>query len=96
MGTGGAAIRYEADGSIRSMRQLSDMAIRRIENGTAFSDDGGRRLAENVQVYLRQNGAYYLTELSAINPYDYRLTGWYDNFSGRAGGQIRILIAAAR
>ena len=96
VGTGGAAIRYEADGSIRSMRQLSDMAIRRIENETAFSDDGGRRLAENVQVYLRQNGAYYLTELSAINPYDYRLTGWYDNFSGRAGGQIRILIAAAR
>ena len=96
VGTGGAAIRYEADGSIRSMRQLSDMAIRRIENGTAFSDDGGRRLAENVQVYLRQNGAYYLTELSAVNPYDYRLTGWYDNFSGRAGGQIRILIAAAR
>ena len=92
---GGGAIRYEADGSIRSMRQLTDTAIRRIEGGTAFSDDGARRIAENAQVYLRQNGAYYLTELSAINPYDYRLTGWYDNFSGRAGGQIRILIAAA-
>ena len=47
-------------------------------------------------LYLRQSGAYYLTELSAVNAEDYRLTGWYDDFSGRAGGRVRVIIADPR
>ncbi len=93
---GGGAIRYAADGSIRTMRQLREFSVRRLDHGTAVSDEGSRVVAEDVQVYLRQSGAYYLTELSAVNAEDYRLTGWYDDFSGRAGGQVRVLIADPR
>ena len=93
---GGGAIRFAADGSIRSMRQLRDFSIRGLENGMAASDGGSRAIAEDVQVYLRQSGGYYLTELSAVNAWDYRLTGWYDDFSGRAGGRVRVIIADPR
>ena len=90
---GGGAVSFASDGSIRSMRALRACDVRRMENGTAFLDGGSRAIAENAQVYLRQSGGYYLTDLAAVNAYDYRLTGWYDDFTGRAGGQIRVLIA---
>jgi len=52
-------------------------------------------IADDVQVYLRKNGSYYLTTLSAVNAEDYTLTGWYNNSSSSAGRQIRIIIATA-
>jgi hypothetical protein len=93
---GGGAIRFAASGSVRAIRQLSSFDVRRLENGLAMSDDASRALAEDVQVYLLQNGSFYLTELGAVNAWDYRLTGWYDSFSGSAGGLVRILIAAPK
>ncbi len=93
---GGGAVSYASDGSIRSMRPLRACDVRRLENGTAFLDSGSRAIAENVQVYLRQSGGYYLTELAAVNAFDYHLTGWYDDFTGRAGGLLRVLIAEPR
>lgn len=93
---GGGAIRFEADGSVRRICQLSSFDVGRLENGVAASDDASYAIAENVQVYLRRGGSFYRTELSAVNAWDYKLTGWFDDFSGPAGRQVRILVAAAK
>ena len=93
--SGGIAIRSNLSGAVETMRPLRQLNVERIENGMAISEEGSRAIAENAQVYLRQNGGYYLTELNAVNSYDYVLTGWYDDFNGAAGNCVRILIAAA-
>ena len=90
---GGIALRYETTGGIKSMRPLEPFDILRLENGAAMNGDTGIPIAENVQVYLVKSGSYYLTELSAVNTYDYLLSGWYDNFSGKMASQIRIILA---
>ena len=90
---GGIAIRYASNGSIKTMRQLAALNIRHMENGMAASADNSVPIAEKVQVYLAKNGEYYLTELSAVNAYDYSLTGWYDDFNGQAGGRLRVIVA---
>ena len=90
---GGIALRFETTGGFKTVRQLATINVQRLENGIAMADDVGIPIAEHVQVYLAKSGEYYLTELSAINAYDYSLTGWYDTFNGRAGNQVRILVA---
>ena len=93
---GGAAIRYKADGTVKTMRALSSARLTALGNRDAMADNRSYSLAENVSVYLRKDGAYYLTEVSAVNAQDYTLTGWYDDFDCAAGGQIRLIIAAKK
>ena len=93
---GGIAIRFDESGAVQSIRQLDELRLDRIEGRTAFAETNAYPIAENVQVDLRQNGVCYATELSAINEYDYTLTGWYDSFGGAAGRQVRILIAVPK
>lgn len=92
-GTGGAAIRYRADGTVKDMRQTSYVRLTALGNQDAMADNRRYSLAEDVLVYLRRDGAYYLTEVSAVNAQDYTLAGWYDDFGCAAGGQIRLIIA---
>lgn len=93
---GGIALQLEQSGAIRSMRQLRSLSLTGLENGAAATDQGSFPIAENVQVYLRQNGSCYLTELSAVNVWDYSLEGWYNDFTGAAGRQIRVIVAVAK
>lgn len=94
--TGGIGIIYESDGSVRSMRQLSSVRLTDLSGRSAMAGNQKYALSDNVQVYLRGSGEYYLTTASAINAEDYTLTGWYDTASGAAGGQIRIMIAVEK
>lgn len=91
--TGGVAIRYDLNGALQSMQQISRCSLQALSGTVAYSEDRAISVAENVQVYLRQNGYLYLTELSAVNAGDYALTGWYDGFGNAAGGRIRIIVA---
>lgn len=91
--TGGAAIRYGADGTVKDMRQASHVSLTALGNQDAMADNRRYSLADDVLVYLRRDGAYYLTEKSAVNAKDYTLAGWYDDFGCAAGGQIRLIIA---
>lgn len=91
---GGVGITYGSDGSIRSIQQLSMVHLTDLSGQSAMSSSKKYALADDVQVYLYQNGTYYLTTASAVNAEDYMLTGWYDTASSAAGGRIRILIAA--
>ena len=96
--TGGAMLVYEK-GSLRSIRQLTQVSL---DGLSALSAMGGGReypIAENVQVLLRDGSGsrgYYQTDLSQINGEDYTLTGWYDDLGYSAGGRIRILVATPK
>jgi len=90
---GGLAIRYDADGSIRSMKNTEAVKLTSVALTTARADNRTYPLADDVQVYLKQNGNYYLTDLSSINAEDHALTGYYDSFGCPAGGQIRVIVA---
>lgn len=96
--TGGAMLVYEK-GDLKSMRQLASANLDSLSSLNAIGNGKEYKLAENVQVLLRDNNSsqgYYLTELSQINGEDYRLTGWYDNFGYSAGGRIRLIIAVPK
>ena len=96
--TGGAALYYDEDGSIRSMRQLSSVTLTELGSLSAMAGSQEYTLDENVQVILRSSGSsgYYETTLSAINAEDYTLKGWYDNWGYSAGGRIRIIVATEK
>lgn len=94
---GGAALVYESSGTtIRTIRQLSSASLTSLYVTEAWADGKTYRVSDNVQVYLQRGTSYYLSEASAINAADYELTGWYDDFTGPAGGLIRIIIAVPK
>ena len=90
---GGIGISYKSDGSIKSMRQMDSIKITDLGVETVKSNNKTYTLADSIQVYLRDGGDYYLTDLASVNENDYNLTGWYDTASGGAGGLVRIIIA---
>ena len=93
---GGCAVCYAADGTVSDMRQLASIELSSL--GASIATEGSRKfeVSGSLQVYLKQDGNYYLTSLSAVNADDYRLTGWYDNFTGAAGGKIRVVVAVRK
>ena len=93
--TGGIAIAYKSDGSIRTMQRIKSVKLTELSGNWAMASNQKYAVADDVQVYLRKNGSYYLTTLSAVNAEDYALTGWYNNSSNSTGRQIRIIIATA-
>ena len=95
---GGAMLVYEK-GRLKSMRQLVSVNLDSLSSRSAMGDGREYKIAENVQVLLRDSAdsqGYYLTDLSRINGEDYRLTGWYDNLGYSAGERIRIIVAAPK
>ena len=93
---GGVALVYGANGSaLSNMRQLTKIRLTSInaDASAAMAENRAFRLADGVHVYLRQGGELLSADASAVNGEDYQLTGWYDDFTGSAGGLIRILIA---
>ena len=94
--SGGFGVQYNADGSIRTLRQLSEVYLTSLGTRTAGSWEKEYPLADGVQVYFYHDKDYMPTTLDAVNTSSYVLTGWYDAFSGKAGSQIRIIIATQR
>ncbi len=92
--TGGFAVQYETDGSsIKALKNLDSVKLTGLAAYTAKAGNKKYAVAEDVQVYLKQDNRYYLTDLSSVNASDYRLTGYYDGFGAPAGGQIRVIVA---
>lgn len=88
---GAIGIQYNTDGTVKTMRSLTSAKLTSLSSASAMVDNKKYSMADNVQVYLRENGSYYPTTLSAVNTAGYKLTGWYD--TAPAGGQIRVIIA---
>lgn len=93
---GGIAVAHESDGSIRTMQRMKSTELTGLSSSWAMASNQKYAVADDVQVYLRSNGSYYLTTLSAVNTEDYTLTRWYNNSGNSAGTQIRIVIAVPR
>lgn len=95
---GGAMLVYEK-GKLKSIRQLVSVKLDSLSSLSAMSGGKEYKIAENVQVLLRDSTSsqgYYLTDLAQVNAEDYQLTGWYDNLGYSAGGRIRIIVAVPK
>ena len=89
--TGAVAVRLNADGSIKAMHSINSGRITTLGGTSVMMDNQKYLLSDNVQVYLRQNGALYQTGIAGINDGEYRLTGWYDT-----GNRIRVIVAETK
>ena len=91
---GGVAIGKSADGKkVSKMLQLSPVVIDKL--GAAWVESKGTRYetADDIQVYLWNQGTYYKVALADLNTEDYKLIGWYDNLGHSAGKKVRLLVA---
>jgi len=95
-GAGGVAIRYDSGGEVKDMKTIASARLTELGTFTARADNKTYDLAENLQVYLKEDGVYYLTERDAIDAENYTLTGYYDDFGCPAGGQIRVITAVEK
>lgn len=93
---GGVAIRYNSDGSIKQMKNTKSVNLTELGLLTASANNKTYMLADNVQVYLKQNSAYYAADLASINTEKYNLVGYYDDFECSAGGLIRVITAESK
>lgn len=100
--TGGAGVQFNADGTVKNIRQLRQVTLDALSSTGASGGNTTYTVSSSVQVYLRKSDPashttnYYLTSLSSINAADYKLTAWVDHFGATAGGQVRIVIADAK
>jgi len=91
---GGVAIGKSADGKkVNAMVQLSPVVVDKLGAGWVMKGDTRYETADDIQVYLWNQGTYYKVSLADLNTQDYKLIGWYDNQGHSAGNKIRLLIA---
>lgn len=93
---GGLAVRYNPDGTIKQMKNTKAVNLSELGVLTAVAKGKTYTLADNVQIYLKQNGAYYAADIASINLEQYTLTGYYDDFDCAAGGLIRVIVAESK
>ncbi len=84
-----------AKGSPESPEKL--YALTSAKNGEIIGsrfEAGGKTytLADNVVVYERKNGTYYLSTLARVQEDGFSLTGWYDK-TDSSGGRLRVIVA---
>ena len=91
---GGVAIGKSADGKkVNAMVQLSPVVVDKLGAGWVMKGDARYETADDIQVYLWNQGTYYKVSLADLNTQDYKLIGWYDNQGHSAGNKIRLLVA---
>ena len=91
---GGVAIGKSADGKkVNAMVQLSPVVVDKLGAGWVMKGDTRYETADDIQVYLWNQGTYYKVSLADLNTQDYKLIGWYDNQGHSAGKKIRLLVA---
>ena len=91
---GGVAIGKSADGKkVNAMVQLSPVVVDKLGAGWVMKGDTRYETADDIQVYLWNQGTYYKVSLADLNTQDYKLIGWYDNQGHSAGNKIRLLVA---
>ena len=91
---GGVASGKSADGKkVNAMVQLSPVVVDKLGAGWVMKGDTRYETADDIQVYLWNQGTYYKVSLADLNTQDYKLIGWYDNQGHSAGNKIRLLVA---
>ena len=93
---GGARFIYSG-GQIDGIRNLERAEVDDITTTQLTADGHTYQIAEQVQVYLRSNGTYLLTNLAAVgDTSSYDLTAYYDDLNVSAGGLVRVIVAVPR
>ena len=93
--TGPVQIGYEGTELVK-LQPLSKVTATGLTQTALTAGGTTYTLSGNVQVYYKQNNAYQLSSLQAIDDLSqYTVTGYYDK-TDREGGRIRILIAEAK
>ena len=91
---GGVAIGKSADGKkVNAMVQLSPVVVDKLGAGWVMKGDTRYETADDIQVYLWNQGTYYKVSLADLNTQDYKLISWYDHQGHSAGNKIRLLVA---
>ena len=91
---GGVAIGKSADGKkVNAMVQLSPVVVDKLGAGWVMKGDTRYETADDIQVYLWNQGTYYKVSLADLNTQNYKLIGWYDNQGHSAGNKVRLLVA---
>lgn len=85
----GVAVRRDTDGAVASMKALSSIRLTSLGKTSAYAASRTFQLAEDVQVWLKDDGAYYPAELSDVDAQRFELTGWYDTLRQ----QVRVIVA---
>ena len=78
---------------VNAMVQLSPVVVDKLGAGWVMKGDTRYETADDIQVYLWNQGTYYKVSLADLNTQDYKLIGWYDNQGHSAGNKIRLLVA---
>ncbi len=95
--TGGARFLYDDEGQLQGIRNLERMTVTRLTSSTAQSSSGTWKVAEDVQVYLRNGSTYSLVNIASISDLEqYSVTAYYDDLGYSAGGLVRVIVATAR
>ena len=79
----------QSPGDISTLRQAE---IDYIEGQIVTADSNKHILSDDVQIYHKIKGDYFLSNLKKLDTEDVTLTAWYDKNSAD-GGRIRIIIA---
>jgi len=90
----GVAICFDRDGNIKDMKNTVSARLTELGALTVQSENQTYALSEDLQVFLKEDDAYYPAEYDSIDSEDYVLTGLCDEFS--AGGQIRVILASEK
>lgn len=90
---GGVELQYK-DGAVHRIYELD--SVRAEETGETWISASGQRytLSDQVQVYVRRNGDYYLSAWSQVRDSGMKLTAWYDAADSQ-GGRVRVIVAQA-
>ena len=84
--------------ALSGIRGLTSTNITTLMEQSVMSGNKTFKLAENVQVYIKDSNSNYAsaTISSVSNTSKYQLIGWYDDFGRAAGGRIRVIIATEK
>ena len=93
---GPCQVKMDGAASIERLYALTECKLAKVSDQIAVGENNQRyTLAENVAVYVLDDGTYQYSSLSRVNGGDYTLTGWYDKAES-AGGRIRVIVAEAQ
>ena len=73
------------------LRPLTATKTGELVNGSFVADGRKYTLSDNVAVYERRNGQYYLSSLARAQQSGGTLTAWYDKAES-SGGRVRVII----
>jgi len=98
---GGFGLRYGADGSVKSMKQLEEISITSISGYSASgkAKDSQSSVLTSYSIdpdadfYLKKGDDYYPISPSQINDEDYNIKGYLDKTSSKTAGLIRVIVA---